>query len=80
MDIRTALSDIQVMNGKQFIKQARSWAKANGQEFSIDASRGKGGHQMIRVGDRKTTVKTSEIGPGLLNAMLGQLNIPKDEF
>lgn len=68
------------MNGKQFIKQAKAWAKANGHEFSIDASRGKGGHQIIRVGDRKTTVKTSEIGVGLLHAMLGQLNIPKGEF
>jgi hypothetical protein len=32
------------------------------------------------VGTRFTTVKQSEIAPGLLNAMLKQLAIPKEEF
>jgi hypothetical protein len=68
------------VNGRQFVRRARTWARANGLEFRLDASRGKGGHQMLRVGERATTVKTSEIGPGLLAAMLAQLGIPKDEF
>jgi hypothetical protein len=58
----------------------RKWARANGKIFSVDASRGKGGHQMVRVGDKTTTVKTGEIGTGLLSAMLGQLDIPKGDF
>lgn len=68
------------MNGKQFIRQAREWAKAHGQTVVVDSERGKGGHQLVRIGANKTFVKTGEIGPGLLHAMLKQLAIPKDEF
>ena len=68
------------MNGKEFIRRSREWAKTHGAELVVERSRGKGGHQMLRMGDGKTTVKTGEIGPGLLNAMLKQLGIPKDEI
>lgn len=68
------------MNGKQFIRQARKWANANGQTMTVEKSRGKGGHQVVRIGGKWTTVKTGEIGTGLLNAMLGQLGIPKEVF
>lgn len=68
------------MNGAQFIRRARKWANAKGETFTVEASRGKGGHQMARLGDRVTTVKSGEIGSGLLAAMLKQLGIPKDEF
>jgi hypothetical protein len=68
------------MNGKQFIRQATKWAKASGAAYSVDASRGKGGHQLLTIGAHRTTVKTGEIGPGLFRAMLAQLNIPKEDF
>lgn len=68
------------MNGDQFIRRARKWAKANGLEERVVASRGKGGHQTQYIGGRFTVVKTGEIGTGLLRAMLKQLDIPKDEF
>ncbi len=68
------------MNGKQFIRRARKWAKANGLPERVEASRGKGGHQTQYIGKRLTTVKSGEIGTGLLRAMLDQLGIPKDEF
>ena len=68
------------MNGDQFIRRTRQWAKAHGVEFRLDASRGKGGHRMLFLGQRATTVKSGEIGTGLLSAMLGQLGIPKGEF
>lgn len=68
------------MNGTEFIRRARKWAKANGVELTVDASRGKGGHQQVRTPFGLTHVKTGEIGPGLLHAMLRQLGIPKDEF
>ena len=41
---------------------------------------GKGGHQIIRIGGRWTTVKTGEIKPGLLQAMLDQLGMAREEF
>lgn len=74
------MSDIVAMNGKQFIRRARKWAKGKGQTLVVDAARGKGGHQMAWIGSRFTTVKTGEIGTGLLADMLDQLGIPKEEF
>lgn len=44
------------------------------------ASRGKGGHQTLYVGDRFTVVQTGEIPKGTFYAMLRQLGIPKEEF
>lgn len=35
---------------------------------------------MLHVGEHVTTVKTGEIGKGLLHAMLKQLGIPSEEF
>ena len=68
------------MNGDQFIRRARKWARTHGREERVDSSRGKGGHVTQWIGDRFTVVKTGEIGTGLLAAMLKQLDIPKDEF
>ena len=68
------------MNGKQFIRRAAKWAKTHGLEIVVEASRGKGGHQMLRIGERWTTVQTGELKPGVFRAMLKQLGIPKDEF
>lgn len=67
------------MDGKQFIRASRAWAKANGKAFDV-TSQGKGGHQTVFVGANRTTVKAGEIGPGLLAAMLRQLGIPKEDF
>ena len=68
------------MNGKQFIKAAKSWAKAHNVEIRVVSDRGKGGHQAVYLGDHFTIVKTGDIGAGLFHAMLHQLNIPKSEF
>lgn len=68
------------MNGDQFIRRARKWAKANDLDFRVESSRGKGGHQLLYIGRAMTNVKTSEIGLGLLRAMLKPLNIPPEAF
>jgi len=68
------------VNGGQFIRRARRWANAHDTRLVVEASRGKGGHQLVRVGERWTTVKSGEIGTGLLSAMLRQLGIPNEEF
>jgi mRNA interferase HicA len=49
---------------------------------SFDRSHGKGGHGRLYYGDRFTTLKDrrKEIGPGLLNAMLDQLGLTKDDL
>ena len=69
------------VNGQQFIRRTRKWARANGRVLSVEKARGKGGHQIARLDNGCwTTVKSGEIGTGLLNAMLDQLEIPKQEF
>ena len=68
------------MNGKQFIKSAKIWAKAHGVEIRVVSDRGKGAHQALYLGDRFAIVKSGEIGAGLFHAMLKQLGIPKEEF
>ncbi len=69
------------MDGKAFIRRARKWASAHDQDLRVEKSRGKGGHQMVYLGRTgRTTVKSGEIGVGLLAAMLKQLGIPSEEF
>lgn len=68
------------MNGREFIRHARRYARANGLSFEVSPERGKGGHQLIRLDGRPTTVKSGEIGKGLLAKMLRDLNIAKEEF
>ena len=70
------------MNGKQLMAHVRRWARAKGLKTQFIASEGAGSHGTFYVGNRKTTVKDrkKEIGKGLLNKMLANLGIPKDEF
>jgi predicted RNA binding protein YcfA (HicA-like mRNA interferase family) len=57
-------------------------AKERGLEFSYDARHGKGSHGQLLFGAKLTTVKDpkKEIGPGLLNDMLKQLGLTKDDL
>ncbi len=68
------------MNGDEFIRAARKWAKANDRSFEVRTDRGKGSHRKVFVGSAWTTVKQGEIGRPLLLAMLKQLNIPREDF
>ena len=70
------------MNGRQFVRHVRRWARAKGMNVRFIASEGAGSHGTLYVGNRKTTVKDrkKEIGKGLLNKMLADLEIEKDEF
>lgn len=68
------------MKGNEFISRVKKYAKVKDRDFLVDKSRGKGGHTMVKLGKRKTTVKSGEIGTGLLNAMLKQLEICKEDF
>ncbi len=70
------------MNGRQFLRHMRKWAKAQRLDVRFIASEGLGSHGTLHVGNRKTTVKDrkKDIGKGLLNKMLADLGIEKDEF
>ena len=68
------------MNGGDFVRSARRLAKQRGVAFSWEPRHGKGSHGRLLFGDRFTTVKHGEIGPGLLAAMLKQLGLKKGDL
>jgi hypothetical protein len=47
----------------RFVAEIREEAKARGLSFKVETGRGKGGHAMIWVGDRFTTLPSREIDP-----------------
>ncbi|MGO9005001.1 MAG: hypothetical protein ACLQIQ_18855 [Beijerinckiaceae bacterium] len=47
----------------RFIAELREMAKARGLPFRIETRRGKGGHAMVYVGNRLTTLPSREIDP-----------------
>ena len=68
------------INGREFTRLAKRYAKKAGLEFRFDRSDGKGSHGRLYVGGRCTTVKRAEISRALLQAMLKELRIKKAEF
>ena len=70
------------MNGRQFIVRVRRWARERDLEVRFVASEGSGSHGTLYAADRRTTVKDrkKEIGKGLLNKMLADLGIDRDDF
>jgi hypothetical protein len=47
----------------RFINEIRDEAEARGLSFLVNKNRGKGGHAMVRVGDKVTTLPSREIDP-----------------
>ena len=68
------------MNGREFIRRARRYARRTEQDFRLDTRRGKGSHALLRLDSRRTTVPQGEIGRGLLASMLKDLSIDRGEF
>ncbi len=68
------------MNGREFIRRARRYARKTRKGFRFDPRHGKGSHGTLHVGNRRTTVPYKEIGAGLLAAMLKDLNIDQKDF
>jgi hypothetical protein len=58
---RSFCYDIASVNGKEFIRRATKWAKTHETGIVVDASRGKGGHQVVRIGVKWTIVQTGEL-------------------
>jgi hypothetical protein len=47
----------------RFVTELRKEAKSRGLTFKIEKWRGKGGHAIVRVGDKWTTLPSREIDP-----------------
>ena len=68
------------MNRVEFLKRSKAYAKKNNLPYSFDPRHGKGSHGRVTVGEKFTTVKKGEFGPGLYRKMLRDLGIDKEEF
>ena len=68
------------MNGREFVRRVRRYARKNGLDFHFDPARGKGSHGEVYVGNRRTIVQHGEIRKGTMVAMLRRLEIDREEF
>lgn len=68
------------MNGREFVRRARRYARRTGQEFIFEPDRGKGSHALLHIGRRRTIVPYKEISPALLATMLKDLDIDRRHF
>jgi len=59
----------------RFVAEIRSEAKARGLSFRFLAGRGKGGHALLFVGDRLTTLPSREIDPKTAAKIRKQLGL-----
>lgn len=59
----------------RFIAQLRKEAKSRGLSFKFLPGRGKGGHALVFVGDRVTTVPSREIDPKTATKIRRQLGL-----
>ena len=80
--IRTKMSDNQRMNGSELLKRLKKLARERGVICETEKRHGKGSHATLYFGSRRTTIKhrKKEIGKGLLNSMLKDPGIDKDEI
>jgi predicted RNA binding protein YcfA (HicA-like mRNA interferase family) len=65
------------VNRDAFIRDLRHYCRKNGLAFEWKAVRGKGGHGLVTVAGKTTTVQSS-LKPGRIESILKQLGLPKD--
>jgi mRNA interferase HicA len=70
------------MRGSEFVRRVERIGRGRGIAVLFDKRHGKGSHGTLFYGARKTIVKDrkKEIGPGLLNKMLADLGLTKDDL
>ncbi|MDE0217861.1 MAG: hypothetical protein OXJ90_01225 [Spirochaetaceae bacterium] len=68
------------MNGTEFLRRIRRYAKKRRLEYRFDRRHGKGSHGRVHVGGRFITVARRDLGKGLLAAMLKDLEIDQEDF
>ena len=69
------------MNGRQFIAKVRKYGRSRRLRVRFVASKGRGSHGTLYLGNRRTVIKDrkKDLGKGLLATMLADLEIGKDE-
>jgi predicted RNA binding protein YcfA (HicA-like mRNA interferase family) len=76
------MCDVLNMKGIEFERKVKAIGRARGIAVWFESGHGKGSHGRLYFGDRFTTLKDrkKEIGAGLLNAMLDQLGLTKQDM
>ena len=76
------MSDNRSVKLRAFVKRVAELGRERQVPVRLDAKRGKGSHSILYYGDRKTVMKdqNKDIGPGLLSAMIRQLDLDPDDF
>lgn len=68
------------MDGREFVRRAKRYAREVGLDFQFVAREGKGSHGRLYLGSKMTMVKRTELSKALLHAMLKELEIEKGDF
>ena len=70
------------MKGNELLRLIKRLGRANGVHVMYDGKPGKGSHGRLYYGSRFTNIKDpkKEVGPGLLNKMLKDLGLTKDDI
>ena len=70
------------MRGNEFIKKVEMLGKERAVRVYIDKKRGKGSHQTLYFGERKTVIRNpkDELKTGTYHAMLKQLGISEKDL
>ena len=68
------------MNGAEFIRRTRRYARKKGLTVRLDTRFGKGSHARLYLGNRHTLVQRAELKRGIFRAMLKELRIAKEDF
>lgn len=62
-DIRITETEAPMNKRDRFIAELRDAAEQQGKSFKVEKGRGKGGHALVWVGDKWTTLPSREIDP-----------------
>ena len=79
---RRTTSIVQAMRGNELIKMVETLGKERRIAVRVDKKRGKGSHQTLYFGERKTIIRNpkDELKTGTYQAMLKQLGIGEKDL
>ena len=79
---RLTIKIFKAMRGSELIKRVETLGKDRGVAVRVDKKRGKGSHQILYFGERKTTIRNpkDELKTGTYHAMLKQLGITEKDL
>lgn len=63
------------MKREALIREPWKLAKSLGKDFEIYTDHGKGSHYRVKLGDRRTTIKSGELKPGYVRLIKKQLGV-----